>query len=67
MKLVYSELCENCEYQKYEFLRKYDTICPFLYDFRTCYINTKGNINEIKRFDRYIEENAGNNLLYRGE
>lgn len=58
---MYNAICDNCQYQRFGFLSKYDTICPFGYDFRECYTETKGEINEIRKYDKYYLGYAGDN------
>lgn len=57
-----SEICENCIYQSYEFLKKHDTICPFYYDFAKCFKLTEGLMDEIIEYDEFIDERTRNYL-----
>ena len=54
------EYCRNCLYQSFIFLSENDTICPFMYDEIECYNKTKGNIEEIEKYD-FIRRNTRNN------
>lgn len=52
---MYNEICENCKYQRYKFLERYDTICPFMYDFSTCYAFTDGDESIIDAYRLLVD------------
>lgn len=66
MIAMYCEICENCKYQRYDFLAMHDTICPFEYDFATCYSYTKGEENRIDAYalitDSIIQQRMNMNI-----
>ena len=49
-----NSICSNCSYQDLQFLRYYDTICPFYYNFMNCWNETHGEYRKMRERDTLV-------------
>lgn len=49
-----NSICNNCSYQDLQFLRYYDTICPYYYNFLDCWNETHGEYRKMREKDTLV-------------